>query len=911
MSIRTLPLALAALALLTSVAAAADAANPKSHPHLLVNREDIPALRERVKQEPFASMLKALKEGEATYVHKGDLMGRPQPRMQASLYLLTGEKKYTDAAAKHVAEMINDKEVWRNPGSKGLSRAAGASTVALVYDMCGDAWDEDFRKEVSDALLQAAQGMMKSMGAGANNHIANNWQGVRYGASGMAALASDSPNARPVAEAAYKGMINHLKANLGDNGWNPEGIGYVTYPWTHIGPFVIAAEKNGLGDIRKDLPKSELALWITLLGTVNVPNENARGLRADLSDDHPNYNSGGTAAMAFWLATPQQKPAVRWMYDYLHAQQPNPTWDGAYGSSIYSILWYPSDLPPRNPAEVMGLTYVDKSHGVAVFRNRFQDEKDIVAVATATSRRPQGAHAGPDTNTIRIQGLGEFFVTGGGRTGDTAGQTNLFPGKPPARMQSGLGTLEEITFEKDGGGTARISGSCMGTKDHRRQFVVDYSGDSGTPAMFLNAEGSANGKLWRLNTPEFNTITTDGNTFTIKGPTTGATLKVTVLEPRTVKFRTGTVERGGGLGHAGFPYRGKKYGNNQYIEFDCDGRVAVVMTMQEKDAPKVDVQHYLHGTIARVGKAVVGYERQSGKMVRGAEAEKLDLPNRKEPLRPRGLTSRVVGDTAVQLAWTAEDLGAQELVVERRTGKNGAWSPIATLKADAVTYTDREAAPATEYQYRVTAGNAGGRSDAAEGELLRTWDEGYALFVEDFAAQGGGKAQSLGAWKALPADDDRGFALERGEGSPRGAAAEEGYMATGSVPIKQTKCLVLEGIRADFSGASGEIQFDIRDQAVTVFRVMLQLSDGTWVVSKQGEFASSRDAWKTLQFAVAGQQWHKADVAKRSRANDAISLTEAQLRDIRGVGIWCEWVINQKWAHVDQVHLRARSLKRE
>ncbi len=557
------------------------------HPRLLVGKADVEKIRARAKQEPYASMVKAIqarvevKPDESKSVLYDDRAGD-----YAALFVLTGDKKFAAEAEKIVLAMVNDKTFWNNPGSKGLTRAAGALRASLAFDLCFEAWGEPSRKLVSAKLRSAAEGMLKSMGQGANSGLANNWQAVRYGGAGLAALASDEPGGVEKAREAYGSLKRHLGANLGDNGWNPEGIGYTQYPWQFTGPLGIAAERAGIGDLRKEVKKAALTFWTIYAGTVAIPNTGGLGLRADLSDDHPGWSGDGTCGMAFWYAPPGQMPGLKYMYDYLCGAKGDRSWATGSMGGLFSVLYYPADLAGQDPAKVPGLgpNYTDKSHGIAIFRDAFKDENDIVAVVNGHSRQPQGCHGGSDTNALRIMGLGSCWAVGSGRTGDPAGQTNLFPGEPkkPGKGEgSTLGKLDAALFAPDGGGCAVTSGSCVGVTGQKRVFGVDFSRKSGAAALFIVSEISANGALWRLNTPEFNEIATAGNTFTITGPT-GSTLKATVLVPAKATFRTGTFERGGGAGHVGFPYRGKKYINNKWIDFPCDKNVLVVLTLQEK-----------------------------------------------------------------------------------------------------------------------------------------------------------------------------------------------------------------------------------------------------------------------------------------------------------------------------------------
>jgi hypothetical protein len=572
------------IALLMMTLLATPAAAEPVHPRLLLDAADVAPLRKRALTEPFASMVKAITR-QLEHPHENVMYDNRVANL-AILYLATGEKRHAAEAEKLAVAAVNDEAFWNNPRSKGLTRAGGARRVAIAYDLCYDAWSPETRTLVSAKLKTVADGMMRSMGAGANNYLPNNWQAVRYGGAGLAYLACDEPEVADKAKEAYRQLKRHLVSNLGSNGWNPEGIGYTQYPWQFTGPFGIAAFRAGLGDLRTEIKPVAATLWTTFVGTVAIPRVNGVGLRADLSDDHPGFNGEGTAALAFWYCPTDQLPAVRWMYDYLCGQHGDQSWDSNSAGGLYSLLLYPVGTPARNPAEVpaAGLTYSDPSAGIAIFRNRYRDEDDIVALVNGHARQPGGCHGGPDTNTFRIIGLGSCWAVGSGRTGDASGQTNLFagpPGRPPREQRSSLGKLDTVKFNPTGDGSAITSGSCVGVTNHRRTFGVDYSGKSGAAAVFVVADSSDNGKLFRWNTPEFNQIKQTPNGFTLVGPT-GATLAVTILQPANPVFRTGTFERGGGEAHSGFPYRGKKYINNAWIEFDCEGEVTMVATLQAK-----------------------------------------------------------------------------------------------------------------------------------------------------------------------------------------------------------------------------------------------------------------------------------------------------------------------------------------
>lgn len=566
----------------------------ESHPRLLLSAKDIASFREKTEKEPFLSMIEILREDAAAASKREFAPGikylyHDGPRYDAALYLVEGDSFYAERALEISLKIINEPP-FQSTRSKGLSRAAATLTVALAYDICAPVWPEKERMYVSRQLLNAAKGLMRSMGAGWNTSLANNWQAVRYGAAGLAALACDEEGAEKIAGEAYRGIVAHLKANLGSDGWNPEGLGYMMYPWQFTGPFGIAAERLGIGDLRKDIPQVSLAHWTHYAGTVAIPTSNGNiGIHPDLSDDNAHWNAQGTAGIGFWYADSAMLGAFRWMYDHLTGAEGSQLYDSDRGGILYGLLYYPDQVAPVSPAESIGLVYLDKSHGLSIFRNRFKDENDIVAVLNARMRHPRGCHGGADINTFRLSGLGATFATGSGRTGNPGGQTTLFPGDTPSSSRS-LRRMHAVEYAKNGSGAVLIEGSCTGVDSHRRLFAVDYSGTAGAPAVFVNIETARNARYWRLNTPGCNTISTDENSFTVDAPN-GSSMRVLFPAIKQVVFKTGDFLRGQGSSRdPGFHYRGSNYRRNKWIDIECADMVVAVITLQTEGKPHPEVK---------------------------------------------------------------------------------------------------------------------------------------------------------------------------------------------------------------------------------------------------------------------------------------------------------------------------------
>lgn len=218
----------------------------------------------------------------------------------------------------------------------------------------------------------------------------------------------------------------------------------------------------------------------------------------------------------------EQHGVIKWMHDYLADSFGDPD---ERGYSMYSLLYYSPETKAINPQKAGWLNFHDKEQGIVIFRNQFNDANDIVATYTATAKRVRG-HQGPDTNTFRLIGLGVPWIIGAGRTGQIAGQTNLFPShsETAEKGDGQLGRLLDYQYHDNGSGFAFGAGSCMGVKGHKRYFAADYSAATGAEAVIIVSDSSLNGKRWRLSTPEFNKVDLPEDGFLIKAPN-GSTLK--------------------------------------------------------------------------------------------------------------------------------------------------------------------------------------------------------------------------------------------------------------------------------------------------------------------------------------------------------------------------------------------------
>lgn len=589
------------------------------HPRSIVTQDQIKSVREKLGDEPYQTMVSNLiRTGEQHRVksredrsydpyEESDRLG-----VWAYLYLLTEELVWAELAWRATEIILSDTVYLTNPLAKGLTRARLLQKLAYAYDFCYPAWSEAQRQLANDALYDVLYSVHATMGYAANYSVESNWMGVRYGSVILASQVWDwtdtvnftrSP-VLPVQWDATKRLQDHIRANIYPSGWNVESMSYHIYNWTFVGPALISLQ-NQLSNfpLLDYVPNIENSLPALMTSVVSIENQYNRGYTADLSDDDMMFSTGGVLAMGFSLFPAKQHAALKWMHDYLIDPE---RYQADDGQLVYSILFYPDNIAPVNPASLSWTTFAGEETGVVVFRNRFKNENDIVATYHAKANRVRG-HQGPDTNTIRLLGLGVPWIIGGGRTGLTAGQSNLFPSteETAKRDNKGLGKLHSYAFSDEGsGGYAVGSGNAVGTLDHRRRFYVDFDHPSAA-GIFVVQDSSANGQRWRINTPEFNQYKPASDGFTLTAPN-GSSLKFTVLNTaEPIKLDTGKVPYGGKTKqhNYGIVYQGEGYQFSRYIDVSCDKNITVVMTLQPQEAPHPPVMAE-NGTVSVGGKSV-------------------------------------------------------------------------------------------------------------------------------------------------------------------------------------------------------------------------------------------------------------------------------------------------------------------
>lgn len=605
------------LLLLVAVAALGAA----DHPRLFVSAADLPALRARIQKEPWKAMVERLRAD----LDKGQRGGDDEAAgadtydtaviasRAAFLYLLSGDEAMAAKAKGLVATMIADRK-WADPKLKGLTSYFVGARVAFAYDWCwtAKAWDEAFRGEVSRKLKAMGDMIVTKGGAEQNRDTASNWQGNRFAAGGLCLLATDEAGADTAR--CYDRVRAYLLDNLGNErtsmGWNIEGLGYTYYPMGNfVGPYLIAQRRADPARDLSTLPSVQRTFW-SCSAALSLAR---RTVRPDFGDDNPGTDGEGCFGQAFAICPKEWHGALAWWYARTWGAKGDRSWDDGRAGTIWSILWHPGDAAPeQDPMTVAAWRagFDDRGgNGMFTFRDAYRDADDCVAQLYVKLRGNRG-HSGPDALGLRLIAAGAPFVVGGGRYGPKhngmdaylRSQSSPYPGDPDGAfaVSGDKGALVgEPLFRPDGSGalTARIAKSNVGVSDWTRRFLADHADATGAAAAYVLCDSTADGRFWQLCTLDTHRIERAADGFTITAEN-GATLKATVLWPKSPVIATGTRPRGSN-------YQERTANGFVHVQTP-DGNALVVLTVQPKGAkhPAVTAQGTWSG--APAGTVTVG-----------------------------------------------------------------------------------------------------------------------------------------------------------------------------------------------------------------------------------------------------------------------------------------------------------------
>lgn len=562
---------------------------PQEHPRLIFRKNEIPRLQEKAKTPVGKMILTQLNESLKQPIDYGGYV--PNGGYHATGYCLQAVLN-EDAKSAEIAWPIVEKSM-NTPGNRILEHSAVVAGVALAYDLCYQQWGKERTEQVATWLYRQAELLIKGDSpkkGGWNSTPWSNWQARARGASGLAALAIiDDPllideatlkrqSPLYLAQRSEQNIKRYLTTAIGNQGFGTEGDHYTTEPWLiSVIPFLQATQKV-LGE---DLVTDTNVAWM-------LPHYVMRSLSLDPTlpiaayGRHRRYAGKSLFAMGLGLVPESMLPAVMWVFDRSIGENG----DRSFGiqspyETAYILAGYPESSKMTNPTEIFDRTLVDEEKGFYVFRNRWQDNDDFIASIYTLEQPLAEAWQFPDVGSFRIWGLGgRWAIPGPSDLQWDNENVVVLPNVKP--WQTG----KSIAFQSrlDGSGIVSLitnpivrpkSDPPVGVRSIR-SFAVDYSGQSGSPGLFVVVdqfigsikEKEFKEKIWVMHTQE--QVSIKNNTFTLAS-NNGATMQGTFITPKSVQI-----------------YLQKTATGNKILAKGED-HFFVVMTVQKGKAPTVKV----------------------------------------------------------------------------------------------------------------------------------------------------------------------------------------------------------------------------------------------------------------------------------------------------------------------------------
>lgn len=540
---------------------------PGEHPRLFFRKTDIPALRERVKTPEGGRIIERCIE-----LLDGATEVRPEGRYTiwdgaayGFLYQMTGKQAYADLGRGSVQAALDgrkdkDKRYGVNPPNEPMRAGPSLAAIALAYDLCYDGWDEDYRGRLVAWIQTWAMRCAKRGGTVSlerlclspdNPNPVSNHFALQVGGAGLTVLAlkGDAGVNQENLARYEQGVLKHARKvmtqDFGEGGYFHEhaGPGVIASTWTFV-PWLKAERVAAGRDWLCSRPNGE---WISLRFVMQTVSDGkgpfylnrawgSIGKDPGYGNDYLDQSRGSHGT--YWCAgfggiRPMYRPAMLWVYERFVEPTESSRYPELQGKrsfdvfqyphrALYAMVNWPFDEKPRNPAEVLPKVAQDKTMGQYVFRNRWQDEDDIVVAALFAARTKHGTEKSGNRLILRAYRQRMSFCM---LTGQDGGASECCPAE-------------------DGSGVASGNGQSVG---------VDFSGASGADAVVVVVGLGADGKLGGYNGPMARTHTLDagGTRFAIltlskdnKHPEPRVEGGAVLLGAQSVRFEDGRLQFG-------------------------------------------------------------------------------------------------------------------------------------------------------------------------------------------------------------------------------------------------------------------------------------------------------------------------------------------------------------------------------
>jgi hypothetical protein len=439
------------------------------------------------------------------------------------LYQLTGDKKYAELGRQCFEKAFegrrdrDDRYSWQQPGG-ALRAGPSLGWYAVGYDLCYDGWDAATREKIGRAIAEYDAGR-ESKDAKANMDLevlargtmppGSNHYGMQVGGAALAVLAVmgepwvDSARIARLLAIGEASMTRNLTEGFGDGGFFAEGDGTGSMSSHIVYLSALQGWRNAMGRdyANGERPNARMTalkwIYLTVVRGGKPDFWPIRGAYGHNVWSRSGLSGGGYFAIGLGAVTDEQRAAMKWYYNHF-LKEPDTRANAPYDTvspyphvAVSAFVNWPIEAQERNPAEVLPLCYRDALRNFYAWRNRWQDENDIV-ISTMMTGSAGYMKSKPD-NALQIAAFGKKF-----KWGAIGGATKSW-------WMSPHGEASVLTAESGTG------------------IAVDFTKASGADAMLVTT-GTAEGQQIKLGAAS----------LTFKFLTSGAEPKVEVRDDKAI-----------------------------------------------------------------------------------------------------------------------------------------------------------------------------------------------------------------------------------------------------------------------------------------------------------------------------------------------------------------------------------------
>ncbi len=410
----------------------------------------------------------------------------------ALMYLITEDTVYSNFAYDVLVQVHSDPDPDRRLPEEnyGLSRATVGRGFGMAYDWCYHAWSDSQRTYIKDKIDLALDAWTSYSHANLNaSHRGSNWVAVCRGGELVMMLAAEEEVSRARRFQNLKSWLqSHIMNGYGDIGFSQEGVGYTCYAGIFLLPAVYALQSTDDNSLNFAFYNTKFWKQLMYSGPYAV-NENGHRRSLQNGVTHDVMADQGWVSLLLESVPDDSLAFYKYFYDQhtgIDAIGPvENRYDPMRAGTMWALLYYPESLSAINPNGRFPRAVRDQYKGAYFFRNRWQDENDILISIMSDTDHHSHAWDQSEGFQLNLFANNTRFAGGPGKEYANADVYSMLlvdglatEKRENGSFKNGLTCNHEYFNATKRGGYVIADGgekyNELGVEDVKRHFIVDF-----------------------------------------------------------------------------------------------------------------------------------------------------------------------------------------------------------------------------------------------------------------------------------------------------------------------------------------------------------------------------------------------------------------------------------------------------